>query len=107
METSRFPIGQMSNVSMTVGGALVPGTQARLWSCQQMSTGEIQPQGFITQTTPCICRTVSPCTSASRNAQGPVCIYQHIYISLQKLNIEACHHPRIAARDKAICMDPL
>ena len=36
-----------------------------------------------------------------------MCIHQHISISLQKPNIEACYHSRVAARDKAICMDPL
>lgn len=86
---------------------LEPGTQSSLWSSQLMPTGEIQPKIFIPWTVPCIGSTVSPCTFASRNAQGLVCIHQHIYISLQKPNIEACHHSRVAAQDKAICMDPL
>lgn len=37
----------------------------------------------------------------------PVCTHQRICISLQKPNIEACHHSRIATQDKAICMDSL
>lgn len=95
-----LPTGQMRKRSMGIG-ALVPVTGRPAAQPGEVPWAGTQglarrPRGADSRVAP---------RSVSRNARGRR--HQHIHTPAPKPNIEACHLARIAAQDKAICMDPL